>query len=89
MRAWVIRSTSSHVMAFWLVFEASLTSIVPRQGTRLSKVVRHFKHAYLIVYRMLVQKEQMQSSREVDFVIKATLLEWQCYFVPLMEMQLG
>ena len=36
-----------------------------------------------------MHKEQMKNSIQVDFVIKATLLEWQCYFVPLMEMQIG
>ena len=36
--------SKSHVMARFLDFEAKLTNIFPRHGTRLSRVVRSFKH---------------------------------------------
>ena len=39
-----IRFKESHVMARLLDFEAKLTNIFPRHGTRISRVVISFKH---------------------------------------------
>ena len=43
----VVRSTRSHVLASWLVFEVRLTNMVSMHSTKLSRVVTNFKHAYL------------------------------------------
>ena len=58
-------------------------------STRLSKVVRHFKHVSSGFCVECVQREQVRGSIQVDFVIKATLQEWKCYFVPKMDESLG
>ena len=72
----VIRSTSSHVMALWLIFEANLIHIILTNSTRLSRVVKSFKHVYLTLYIECVLNKQVRSSRQVDFVIRATFQEW-------------
>ena len=58
-------------------------------STRKSRVVRGFRHAYLILYVECIPNKQVRGARQVDFVIKATLQEWQCYFVPKMDEYLG
>ena len=66
-------------MVFRLVFEAILTNIVPMRSTRLSKVVRHFKHFASGFCVECVHGEQVRGSIHVNFVIKATFPKLQCY----------
>ena len=73
----------------WIVNEASLKIIVPMICTRLSRVVANFKHVYLTLYVECVLNKQVRSSRQVDFVIKATFQEWNGNFLPKMANWLG
>ena len=64
---------------FLLVFEASLTNMVSMHSTRLVGWLtcsRQVASGFEIMY---MHKEQVQISRRVDFVIKATFPKWQCY----------
>ena len=72
----LIRIQKSHVMALFLIFEASLIHIVPMHSTMLSRVVAKFKHVYLTLYVECVMNKQVRGSRRVDFMHKATFPKW-------------
>ena len=85
----MIRIQKSHVMALFLVFEASLTHIVPMHSTRLSRVVTSFKHVYLTLYVECVLNKQVRGSRRVDFMHNATFPNGNVAFLPKMVLSMG
>ena len=62
-------------MDLWLVFEVILTSMVSMQDTWLVGWLATLNMFVLSLSSMLVQKEQVQSSIQDDFVIKVTFQE--------------